>query len=206
MNYPTTRRQGRLQNARFSHPGKDQEQASPSGSSTQDSSMDLIYSLLTRSREAVCFIDLTTSQFRMNEKLKGLLPDLSSENMTDFQSFALYCHETFSESETSCRHLKALWDAMLHERHNGEPMDPIELRLGKRTLVLSPFLTDNPDGLFIVFQDKTEKIDMRQRRDAFMAKLSHELRMDCQHLIRQFRRGVFVCTPSALGSPMFHGL
>lgn len=176
MNYPINRRQRRLQNARFSHPGKDQEEACLTRSSIQDPNMDIIYSLLTRSREAVCFIDLMTSEFRMNEKLGGLLPGLSSENIPDFPSFASYCHRAFSESEVSCQYLNALWDAMLHDRHNGEPVDPLELQLGKRTLMLSPFLTDNPDGLFIVFQDKTEEIDMRHRRDSFMAELSHELR------------------------------
>lgn len=138
--------------------------------------LDTIHSLMIRSREAVCYIDLKTEKIQMNLRMETILPELSCDDTRNLHTFFQYLQRTQADSHFSLTSIDQLRDDILYERlEEGNPL-PFEFRIETKIYKVIPFLIDDPQVLFLVWQDQTCEIEMRTKRDLFMAELSHEFR------------------------------
>lgn len=136
-----------------------------------------IATIVEEVQDAVCYIDFTRHQLYTNHQLRSLYPLMTTQRFANTDALMQFFYEALERHGADSIQVTHLLQELIENMDGCCPtMASRRLHLRDRTLQLIFNFTRTPRGVFIMWHDQTETVRFEERKDAFLAELSHDFR------------------------------
>ena len=136
-----------------------------------------IASIVEEVQDAVCYIDFARHQLYTNHHLRSLCPSMKTQRFANTETMMHFFFEAFARHNADSTQVAHLLEELLENESGHYPsMTSRRLHLKDRTLQLIFNFTRTPRGVFIMWRDQTDAVRFEERKDSFLAELSHDFR------------------------------
>lgn len=136
-----------------------------------------IASVVEEVQDAMCYIDFSKHRLYTNDLLHHWCPSMTTQSFTSMEALTRFLYTTFEEHGADMSQVTHLIQELLEcETEKWPSMTSRRIQFDDRTLHLIFNFTRTPRGVFIMWRDQTEAVRFEERKDAFLAELSHDFR------------------------------
>ncbi|WP_214874912.1 HAMP domain-containing sensor histidine kinase [Exiguobacterium sp. CH10] len=136
-----------------------------------------IASVVEEVQDAMCYIDFSKHRLYTNDLLHHWCPSMTTQSFTSMEVLTRFLYTTFEEHGADMSQVTHLIQELLEcETEKWPSMTSRRIQFDDRTLHLIFNFTRTPRGVFIMWRDQTEAVRFEERKDAFLAELSHDFR------------------------------
>lgn len=136
-----------------------------------------IASIVEEVQDAMCYIDFSKHRLYTNDLLHHWCPSMTTQSFTSMEALTRFLYTTFEEHGADMAQVTYLIQELLEcETEKWPSMTSRRIQFDDRTLHLIFNFTRTPRGVFIMWRDQTEAVRFEERKDAFLAELSHDFR------------------------------
>ncbi|MGE6490378.1 sensor histidine kinase [Exiguobacterium sp. NPDC077395] len=136
-----------------------------------------IASVVEEVQDAMCYIDFSKHRLYTNHLLHHWCPSMTTQSFTSMEALTRFLYTTFEEHGADMAQVTHLIQELLEcETEKWPSMTSRRIQFDDRTLHLIFNFTRTPRGVFIMWRDQTEAVRFEERKDTFLAELSHDFR------------------------------
>ncbi|WP_214703196.1 MULTISPECIES: HAMP domain-containing sensor histidine kinase [unclassified Exiguobacterium] len=136
-----------------------------------------IASVVEEVQDAICYIDFSKHRLYTNHLLRHWCPSMMTQSFTSMETLTRFLYTIFEEHGADMAQVAHMIQELLEcETETWPSMTSRRVRFDDRTLHLIFNFTRTPRGVFIMWRDQTETVRFEERRNAFIAELSHDFR------------------------------
>ena len=136
-----------------------------------------IASIVEEVQDAMCYIDFSKHRLYTNHLLRHWCPSMTTQSFPTTEALTRFLYTTFEAHGADMSQVTHLIQELLEcETEKWPSMTSRRLQFDDRTLHLIFNFTRTPRGVFIMWRDQTEAVRFEERKDAFLAELSHDFR------------------------------
>ncbi|WP_215144869.1 sensor histidine kinase [Exiguobacterium qingdaonense] len=136
-----------------------------------------VASIVEEGQDAICYIDFSKHRFYSNGHLRQLCPTLTTQTFVSLEALTHYLLRSFVRHGADSTQITHLIHELVECASVESPsMTSRRLQFDDRTLQLIFNFTRTPRGVFIMWRDQTEIVQFEERKNAFLAELSHDFR------------------------------
>ncbi|MDE0562466.1 sensor histidine kinase [Exiguobacterium sp. B2(2022)] len=136
-----------------------------------------IASIVEEVQDAMCYIDFSKHRLYTNHLLRHWCPSMTTQSFATTEALTRFLYKIFEEHGADMAQVTHLIQELLEcETEKWPSMTSRRIQFDDRTLHLIFNFTRTPRGVFIMWRDQTEAVRFEERKDAFLAELSHDFR------------------------------
>lgn len=136
-----------------------------------------IASIVEEVQDAMCYIDFSRCRLYSNDSLRQWYPSMTTQSFDTLETLTRYVYSTLERHGADSAQVMHLIQELLECATETDPkMTSRRLRFDDKTLHLIFNFTRTPRGVFIMWRDQTEAVRFEERKDSFLAELSHDFR------------------------------
>lgn len=136
-----------------------------------------IASIVEEVQDAMCYIDFSKHRLYTNDLLHHWCPSMTTQSFPTTEALTSFLYTTFEEHGADMAQVTHLIQELLEcETEKWPSMTSRRIQFDDRTLHLIFNFTRTPRGVFIMWRDQTEAVRFEERKDTFLAELSHDFR------------------------------
>lgn len=136
-----------------------------------------IASIVEEVQDAMCYIDFSICRLYSNDSLRQWYPSMTTQSFDTLETLTRYVYSTLERHGADSAQVMHLIQELLECATETNPkMTSRRLRFDDKTLHLIFNFTRTPRGVFIMWRDQTEAVRFEERKDSFLAELSHDFR------------------------------
>ena len=136
-----------------------------------------VASFVEEVQDAMCYIDFSKHRLYTNEPLRQWCPSMTSQSFSTRETLTRFLYTSFEQHGADPAQVIHLIQELLEcEAETHPKMASRRLQCDDKTLHLIFNFTRTPRGVFIIWRDQTEAVRFEERKDAFLAELSHDFR------------------------------
>ncbi|MBR2757338.1 MAG: HAMP domain-containing histidine kinase [Exiguobacterium sp.] len=136
-----------------------------------------IASIVEEVQDAMCYIDFSRCRLYSNDSLRQWYPSMTTQSFDTLETLTRYVYSTLERHGADSAQVMHLIQELLECATETNPkMTSRRLRFDDKTLHLIFNFTRTPRGVFIMWRDQTEAVRFEERKDSFLAELSHDFR------------------------------
>ncbi|WP_214694424.1 MULTISPECIES: HAMP domain-containing sensor histidine kinase [unclassified Exiguobacterium] len=136
-----------------------------------------IASVVEEVQDAMCYIDFSKHRLYTNHLLHHWCPSMTTQSFASMEALTRFLYTTFEEHGADMAQVTHLIQELLEcETEKWPSMTSRRIQFDDRTLHLIFNFTRTPRGVFIMWRDQTEAVRFEERKDTFLAELSHDFR------------------------------